>query len=354
MNDALARREDQQLQRAADSAQRLTVDQVVARTRLVREVMEAVMKKDSHYGVIPGTKKPTLFLPGAEKLLMTFNLAPTLVVEDLSAPDVARYRVHAHIVDSQRGVVVGAGVGECSSDEEKYRWRKAACKEEFEETPEDRRRSKWIAPYGKKPFQVQQVRTNPADIANTVLKMAKKRALVDGAKSTTAASDVFEQDLEDLPEGMIDPEDAPRTVERPQAKPAEKPAPAPQERRQRPEEPPEDDGAPPPGDPPTEAPARAAEPVPAPAAARGELYIPVREWEKVRDAWHNRGTVTEKQVGRLYAIAQKAGWPKDRIGAELKAGLGIASSKEIPIGEPYDLVVDLFEKYGEVHQGELA
>ena len=39
---------------------------------------------------------------------------------------------------------------------------------------------------------------NPADHYNTVLKMAKKRALVDAVLTTTAASDIFSQDLEEL------------------------------------------------------------------------------------------------------------------------------------------------------------
>ena len=39
---------------------------------------------------------------------------------------------------------------------------------------------------------------NPADHYNTVLKMAKKRALVDAVLTATAASDIFTQDLEDI------------------------------------------------------------------------------------------------------------------------------------------------------------
>ena len=39
---------------------------------------------------------------------------------------------------------------------------------------------------------------NPADHYNTVFKMAKKRALVDAVLTTTAASDIFTQDLEDI------------------------------------------------------------------------------------------------------------------------------------------------------------
>jgi hypothetical protein len=37
-----------------------------------------------------------------------------------------------------------------------------------------------------------------ADTFNTVLKMAKKRAYVDGILSATAASDIFTQDIEDM------------------------------------------------------------------------------------------------------------------------------------------------------------
>ena len=41
---------------------------------------------------------------------------------------------------------------------------------------------------------------NPADYYNTVLKMAKKRAHVDAVLTATAASDIFTQDVEDMPE----------------------------------------------------------------------------------------------------------------------------------------------------------
>jgi hypothetical protein len=43
-----------------------------------------------------------------------------------------------------------------------------------------------------------QVRMNQSDIANTVLKMAKKRALVDAVLTITGASDCFSQDLDDM------------------------------------------------------------------------------------------------------------------------------------------------------------
>jgi hypothetical protein len=51
---------------------------------------------------------------------------------------------------------------------------------------------------------------NPADHKNTVLKMAKKRSLVDATLTCTAASDIFIQDIEDLVDnGVIIPKEGP-------------------------------------------------------------------------------------------------------------------------------------------------
>lgn len=182
----------------------LTKQDIVAQKRLVQEVMKAVMKDGIHYGIIPGCKQPTLYKAGSEAILSTFRIAVDPSVEDLSTHDCYRYRVTLRgIIPS--GEIVGAGVGECSTDEEKYKWRGAVCDEEFNETPEDRRRSKWNkGAYGKPAYQVKQVRTNPADLSNTVLKMAKKRAQIDLTLTATGISDIFAQDLEDLPEEVRD------------------------------------------------------------------------------------------------------------------------------------------------------
>jgi len=203
----------------------LTAKEIKAQVNLIQQVMEAVMKDGVHYGKIPGCgDKPTLLKPGAEKIMATFRLAADPVVEDLSTPDVIRYRVTVKLL-SRGGIFVGAGIGECSSEEEKYHWKKAVCEEEFEATTEDRRREKWFKGYqGGKNYQVKQIMTNKADVANTVLKMAKKRGLVDAVLTATAASDIFNQDLEDLPpevvEGLVEqsPANGKSAVEMPKAK----------------------------------------------------------------------------------------------------------------------------------------
>ena len=184
----------------------LTAVQVKANVQLIQQVMADVMIKDVHYGTIPGTQKPTLYKAGSEKILATFRIAAyPKEIEDLSTDDEIRYRVKVHGVAMENDqVLFGVGIGECSSSEEKYKWRKPVCDEEYNETPEDRRRLKWFKGYGDKPpYQQKQIRTNPSDVANTVLKMAKKRGQIDMTLTATGASDVFDQDLEDLPEGLV-------------------------------------------------------------------------------------------------------------------------------------------------------
>ena len=184
----------------------LTAAEIKAQVQLIQEIMSAVMIKDTHYGTIPGTPKPTLYKPGSEKILATFHIAAyPKEVEDLSGPDEIRYRVKVHgIVTGESGeILVGVGIGECSSEEEKYKWRKPVCEDEFIESPEDRRREVWKKIDGK-PAKVKQIRTHPSDVANTILKMAKKRAQIDMTLTATAASDVFDQDLEDIPEEVRD------------------------------------------------------------------------------------------------------------------------------------------------------
>ena len=183
----------------------LTAPQVKAQVQLIQQVMEAVMKKDIHYGVIPGTQKPTLYKAGSEKILATFRIsAQPREVEDLSTSDEIRYRVKVYgVAMENENIIFGVGIGECSSSEGKYKWRTPVCDEEFNATSDDRRQLVWKKGYeGKPAYQQKQVRTNPSDVANTILKMAKKRAQIDMTLTATGASDVFDQDLEDLPEGI--------------------------------------------------------------------------------------------------------------------------------------------------------
>ena len=200
---------------AAAEVHRFSAVEIRQRVNLVQEVMQGIMKRETHYGTIPGTQKPTLYKPGAEVLCVTFRVAQEYKIEDLSIQGVARYRITCVGRHQLTGVALGEGVGECSSSEEKYKWRGVICKAELDATPENLRRKK----YYKNGNTVDQVRTEPADLANTILKMACKRAMIAMTLNVTAASDIFTQDIEDLPEELR-PQESAQTV-------SHKPVPAP-------------------------------------------------------------------------------------------------------------------------------
>ena len=164
--------------------------------------LKSIMRRGVDYGTIPGCgDKDSLFKPGAEKVLKQFMVHVVGVqVEDLSTADCIRYRVRC-VGQTPDGITRGVGIGECSSDEDKYRWRKVRNNPEWEDTPDIRRRT--VHKNGRNgTYTVNQVRTNPPDQANTVLKMGKKRAMTDLALTATAASEFFTQDLEDMPEEL--------------------------------------------------------------------------------------------------------------------------------------------------------
>jgi hypothetical protein len=200
---------------------------------LIQEVMKEVMQKDQHYGVVPGCgNKPALFKSGAEKLAMTFRLRPIIKEhgEDVKITMLENghrdYLVFCHVYN-MTGVELATGVGSASTMESKYRYRRGVdfkvigdkIPKDYKEQKEKYRREgfgaksidgswKWVE-YTKADRS-----ENPdiADTYNTILKMAKKRAFVDGVLSATGASDIFTQDIEDLPHDAI-PSSATATAE---------------------------------------------------------------------------------------------------------------------------------------------
>lgn len=223
-----------------DRGHNLATSEVIQRTKQIREIMEKVMKPNIHYGIIPGTQKPTLYQPGADILNVTFRIAPIVaLVDDLSDPDSVRYRITVRGEHQVTKETLAEGVGSCSSNEEKYRWRKPVCDEEFNETPENQRRQKWRRGKNNNTWKEKQIRTSPVDVDNTILKMAVKRAKIAMTLNATAAGDVFGQDLEDLSEELREslaeegvaqdlPKPAPRVSEQQKTTGTPTPTPPPQ------------------------------------------------------------------------------------------------------------------------------
>jgi hypothetical protein len=222
MGTELVRVEQGQMsQRALITKEQLKVD-----TEQRQLLMEYVTKHmvegiDADYGVIPGTKKKTLLKPGAEKLIDLFRCTPQykLVkeIEDFEK-NLFIYMFRVRIVSRDAGVVLAEGYGSANSREGRYRWRSAArkcpqCGKEAIIQGKAEYGGGWLcfkkkdgcgAKFGEGDRSIEdqaQGQVENEDIAtsaNSILKVAKKRALVDGAIALARCSDLFTQDVEDL------------------------------------------------------------------------------------------------------------------------------------------------------------
>jgi hypothetical protein len=168
---------------------------------LLQQFVADVMVRGSDYGVIPGTDKPTLLKPGAEKLCEFYGFAIRLPrIDEERDRESGYYQVRVTVALERRsdGVIVAEGVGEASTHEGRNRWRwtpEFKLPHGFDTTGlkvEERR-----AKTGRNFRMVRLENDDPWSQHNTVLKMAKKRALVDAVLSATRSSALFTQDLED-------------------------------------------------------------------------------------------------------------------------------------------------------------
>ena len=198
----------------------VTTEVAMARLKELQQFVKEVMVLDEDYGVIPGTNKPSLFKPGAEKLCEIYGLAPmvevTQRVEDWDRGLFA-YEVLTSLVSKRTGQVVATGVGSCNSMEGRYRWRDSQrmcpkCKNETIIKGRDEYGGGWLC-FAKKggcgaKFQDGDAsiegqaagrveNDDPYTLVNTILKMAKKRSHVDATLSATRSSAIFTQDMED-------------------------------------------------------------------------------------------------------------------------------------------------------------
>lgn len=149
---------------SATVARGLTVEEAKQFDDEMNRFIDSVLIAGVDYGLIPSCKKPTLLKSGAEKILNYLNLIArteiTNRVEDYNTGFFC-YETKVYLID-YNGVVKGEGVGITNTKEGKY------------------------------------AKTNGYAVQNTVLKMAKKRALVDATLNVGSLSARFTQDVEDM------------------------------------------------------------------------------------------------------------------------------------------------------------
>ena len=159
------------------------------------------------YGVIPGTKQKTLLKAGAEKICKLMGLSDHHYIlhkiERWEKDDpFFHYICKTQLKSIKTGQIMSEGLGECNSMDPKYRFRwcwKSYLPPDQLANIENLPMRKALAEdgnwYPKYRIEDKEVIFG---LVNTILKMAKKKSMVDGVKSVGRISGLFTQDLEDL------------------------------------------------------------------------------------------------------------------------------------------------------------
>ena len=228
-----------------------TVDDQIAMLAERDRFYRNVLKPDTHYGIIPGTQKPSLWKPGAEALLSAMALHAETGNESEPVVDVTgkdhdgepfvQYirwcRIYRQTGPQiQDRIEIAKLTGACNSWEPKYRYRDSqrvcpACGVPAIIKGKAEYGGGWVC-FKKKngcnakfndgdptiEGQNQGKIANPdvLELQNTILKMADKRALIAATLVATGCSDIFTQDVEDMPATM----GAPKPAAAPRPRPA--------------------------------------------------------------------------------------------------------------------------------------
>lgn len=167
-----------------------------ARSRLaeIRGFVEAELKEGQDYGTIPGTQKPSLWQPGAEKLMEKLMLAPTFgeaawIVEDHER-GAYMVDVRCRLVHYPTGQIVAECIGSAARD----------AQEEIEAS--NQKALEYARRDGKADPVPRQLTMRDKGLArNTAVKMAQKSALVGAVLKAARLAVEFTQDIEDSPGG---------------------------------------------------------------------------------------------------------------------------------------------------------
>ncbi|SHE54451.1 hypothetical protein SAMN02746091_00616 [Caloramator proteoclasticus DSM 10124] len=134
--------------------------------QLIVNYIKENFKDGEDYGKIAEYPKPSLLKSGAEKLCSLLNFS--VQVEILEKVEDFKEGIFHYVckctLKNSLGRTVSEGLGSCNSRESKF------------------------------------LNQNPYGVANTVLKLSKKRALVDAILTATRTSGMFTQDIEELDE----------------------------------------------------------------------------------------------------------------------------------------------------------
>ena len=161
--------------------------QTLDKIKRFQDLIKSQLTERHDYGIIPGTTKPTLLKPGAEKILILMGLTSKFDILDSArnfTDGFFQYQVKCRLY--KNGLLITEGLGACNTMESKY------------------------------------IKQDPYTLDNTMLKMAKKRALIDATLLVASLSQIFTQDVEDMDLNQQRPaanlNDCPSKISKAQAK----------------------------------------------------------------------------------------------------------------------------------------
>lgn len=171
---------------------------MIEHTRAMASIVKQAMTEGHDYGVIPGTRKPSLYQPGADKLLTAFALyAKPRLLESVVNPDFVSRTFTVDVYHRDSGALIASCAGSCNSAEDRF--------------------------YRKANGSRMPVFNDPRECLNTIDKMAQKRAKVGATINALAIADLFTQDVEDLPQSHLGGDAPPSSPAQQSAPRADKP-----------------------------------------------------------------------------------------------------------------------------------
>lgn len=234
-SDTVDTGEPQAIQRFGDVSAEPTMSVEKAKERFaqLREFVKMYLIEGEDYGTIPGTAKPTLFKPGADKMCDIFGFSDSYRVISQTIDwerGLFDYEIECLLTSRRTGLPMRTGLGSCSSFESRYLysnakltcpqchkatvikgkaeygggwicWKKAGKSDGCGAKFSDNDTAITSQPVGKIRHEPQEM----ADTKNTVLKMARKRALIDAVIAGTRSSGLFTQDIGDDKPGDEEP-----------------------------------------------------------------------------------------------------------------------------------------------------